>query len=693
MKKIAIIALLLISASASAQHNEWKTIKKTAVDKELPRSEFITYTKKDSALTFNFDNSSYYASLDGKWRFKMFDSREAVPSAVREKGYNFGSWATINVPGSWELQGMGEATYADGAYAFDARNGKMPADNKVGVYSTDFIVPFDWTDKDLFIRVDGCKGGCYVYINGEKAGYSEDAGSTAEFNITNYVIRGKNVVTIEEIATSTGSYLECHRGWRTTGIEGSVYVYAQPRIRIRDLLVRTTLDPTYNNGLLQASVLLKTQLLNAHSVTVHFDLYTAKGNLVGNGFKNINISSRKEDTVSFTVSIDRVKKWSAEDPYLYTMLVRIQRDGRYTEYLATKVGFRESRVAAGELLINGQPVVLRGTNYAAHNPQTGKVVSSEQTLRDLQTMKQYGINAIHTIAGPQSRHVYNIADSLGIYVIEGANLNSKGSGKDLSRGRTLANNPEWLTAHTDRVAAMYEQRKTHPSVVGWSMGYDAGNGYNMYKAYQTVKSREDTRPVMYADAERQWNTDIIFTEDASAAADHRPVILSATTADPTMWEAIISGNHTSQGGFIDTWADPSFTRSGRYTTIDDQGTAKAAANGKIASKSLVTSDGTPTERLKALGQIFGDIVIKSVDLSTGEVKLQNNMYFTNLEKYIVKFYIMSADKVVKSGEASLSVGPRQTETVTIPFSGGRGTSLRLEFYDENKLITTAEAAI
>lgn len=511
----------------------WKDIQTVAVNKEYPRTAFMTYDNRDQALTGEYENSPYYKLLNGTWNFYYADTYKDLPANIEQPDANI-AWKEIKVPGNWEVQGYGVAIYTNHGYEFKPRNPQppqLPEANPVGVYQRDIEIPADWDGRDIFLRLEGAKSGVYVYVNGQEVGYSEDSKNPAEFLINNYLKPGKNSLVIKIFRWSTGSYLECQDFWRMSGIERDVFLFSQPKTHIKDFNVMSTLDDTYKNGIFKLDVDVTNHTAGNKEVTVAYELLDAAKKVVAEGNTPCPVTADGQKSISFEATLSNVKTWTSEHPNLYRLLISLKDGEKTSEIIPYTVGFRRFEIKPTDqiaengkpyicLFINGQPIKLKGVNIHEHNPETGHYVPEELMRKDFTLMKQNNINSVRLCHYPQDRKFYELCDEYGIYVYDEANIESHGMYYNLSRGGTLGNHPEWLKPHMDRTINMYERNKNHPSVAIWSLGNEAGNGYNFYQAYLWLKEREVkgmNRPVNYERALWEWNTDMYVPQYPSAA--------------------------------------------------------------------------------------------------------------------------------------------------------------------------------
>ena len=680
----------------------WQDIQVVAVNKEKPRSSFMSYADRETALTSRFEKSPYYSLLNGTWKFFFVDSYKDLPQNITDPSVNTSSWDDITVPGNWEVQGHGVAIYTNHGYEFKPKNPQpplLPEANPVGVYRRDIEIPANWDNRDIYLHIGGAKSGLYVYLNGKEVGYSEDSKNPAEFLINKYLQPGKNVLTLKIFRWSTGSYLECQDFWRMSGIERDVFLWSQPKASIQDFRVVSTLDDTYTNGIFKLAVDLKNHTQETKNLNVGYELLDAKGNLMASEANDIWVSPASPQTASFEYDLKNVAPWSAEHPNLYKLLMTIKEDGKVIEVVPFNVGFRRFEMKqidqAAEngkpytvLLFNGQPVKFKGVNIHAHNPETGHYVTEELMRKDFELMKQNNINAVRLCHYPQDRKFYELCDEYGLYVYDEANIESHGMYYSLKKGGTLGNNPEWLIPHMDRTMNMYERNKNYPSVTFWSLGNEAGNGYNFYQTYLYLKDKEINsmnRPVNYERALWEWNTDMYvpqypsaeWLEEIGRKGSDRPVAPSEYShamgnSSGNLWDQwkAIYKYPNLQGGFIWDWVDQGILekdKNGReyYTYGGDYG-VNAPSDGNFLCNGIVNPDRTPHPAMAEVKYAHQNIGFEAIDLANGLFRVTNRFYFTNLKKYMVHYSVTANNKVVRSGKVSLDIEPQASKEFTVP---------------------------
>ena len=683
----------------------WQDIQTVSVNKEAPRSAFMTYSDKATALSLAYEKSPYYQLLNGTWKFYFVNSYKELPANITDPSISTDSWNDIQVPGNWERQGFGVAIYTNHGYEFKPRNPQpplLPEENPVGVYRRDIEIPSDWDGRDIYLHIGGAKSGTYVYVNGQEVGYSEDSKNPAEFLINKYLKPGKNVLTLKIFRWSTGSYLECQDFWRVSGIERDVYLWSQPKTAIQDFRVISTLDDTYKTGIFKLAIDLKNHEEKAKNLTISYELIDNTGKTIATECKNLWVSPAVNSTASFETTIPDVATWTAEIPNLYKMVMTIKEGDKTVEVVPYHVGFRrfemkQTKELAGNgkpytvFLVNGQPVKFKGVNIHEHNPETGHYVPVELMRKDFELMKKHNINSVRLCHYPQDRKFYELCDEYGLYVYDEANIESHGMYYSLSKGGTLGNNPEWLKPHMDRTINMYERNKNYPSVTFWSLGNEAGNGYNFYQTYLYIKNKEKdgmNRPVNYERALWEWNTDMYvpqypgasWFEEIGKKGSDRPVVPSeyahamgnSTGSLLDQWNAIYKYPNL-QGGYIWDWVDQGFLEkdaNGRpyYTYGGDYG-VNAPSDGNFLCNGIVGPDRTPHPAMAEVKYVYQDVAITAKDLANGTFEVFNRYYFKNLKDYMITYTIMANGKAVRHGKVSLDIAPQTSKELQVNIAG------------------------
>ncbi|MDR1517790.1 MAG: DUF4981 domain-containing protein [Dysgonamonadaceae bacterium] len=700
-----------ISGAVFAQNASkpyWQDIQTVAVNKELPRTEFMTFDNGKDALDKKFEENRYYHSLNGTWKFYFVESYKQLPENITDADISTAEWKDITVPGNWEVQGFGLPIYVNHGYEFQEKASNsmpkmpppyLPEANPVGVYRRDIEIPSDWAGREIFLHIGGAKSGVYVYVNGKEVGYSEDSKNPAEFLLNDYLKSGKNVLTLKIFRWTTSSYLECQDFFRISGIERDVYLWSQPKTFVRDFNVKSSLDEAYENGVFRLETELKNADKGAANLEVSYELLDVAKKSVAKESQFLTLAAGEAKSVSFAKTIDSPLKWTAETPNLYTLLITTSKDGKILEAIPYSVGFRRIEIkpciaqdgrTQSLFLFNGQPIKLKGVNIHEHNPKTGHYVPEELMRKDFSLMKQHNINTVRLSHYPQSRRFYELCDEYGLYVYDEANIESHGMYYDLKKGGSLGNNPEWLIPHINRVVNMFLRNKNHPSVTIWSLGNEAGNGYNFYQAYLELKKLDKNlmaRPVCYERAQWEWNSDMFVPQYPSAAwleqmgknGSDRPVVPSEYSHAMgnsngninLQWLAIYKYDNL-QGGYIWDWVDQGID------TVDENGRHFWAyggdfgkdmpSDGNFVCNGLVNPDRAPHPALREVKYAHQNFAFEALDLAQGKFKASNRFYFSDSENYTFRYSIEANGKKIGGNTLSLNLKPQTSSEFSIPVS-------------------------
>ncbi|MBR6345968.1 MAG: DUF4981 domain-containing protein [Bacteroidales bacterium] len=681
--KRALAVLLTAAATATlyAQTPWWQDTQTTSIGAETQRTEIIFHPTKEDALGKGFRASVNYQDLNGTWDFKYFDDYRNIPAEsfsdgeAMERFTSKLSWDSIRVPGNWEVQGFGVPIYTNHAYDFCPRNPEppqLPEAFPAGIYHKKFTLPEAWKDRQVYLNLCGTKSGTYVYVNGALAGYHEDSKDLARYNISGLVRDGENELTLMMMRYSTGSYLECQDFWRISGIERDVYLSSEKTDTGFDFSVISTLDENLEKGL------FKLRMKSDAPTEVYYELIDKDGSVLSDAVFEFN--GRMATTID---TIPSPRKWSAETPELYTLLLRV--NGEFARF---HVGFRrfEIKEVPGSdgrpvkvYMVNGQPVKFKGVNLHEHNPLTGHYVDKAMMLKDLTLMKEANINAVRTSHYPQPREFYELCDSVGIYVWDEANIESHGM---YYGERSLAKKAEWQKKHIDRTLNMYRRTSNYPCVTMLSLGNEAGNGVNFHETYRILKALEKNgmnRAVTYERAEDEWNSDFRCPMYVSAGwfrnqgekYSRRPVVPveyahamgNSTGAFDLMWDEINSYVNT-QGGFIWDWVDQGLKDERGWTYGGDYG-ENAPSDGNFNLNGIVDPDRRPHPGYFAVKKAHQDIAVSPVEPLKGCFSVFNRFYFKSLENYILRYRVERDGKIVKKGKAALSAAPQSSEQVKV----------------------------
>ena len=483
------------------QIREWEDPRFVERNKEPAHATLIPYSNEEEALAGG--DSPWVKSLNGDWKFKLVDRPENAPEGFSAPDFADEQWDTIPVPSNWQLQGYDKPIYTNIKYPFPADPPRVPEENPTGLYRLNFTLPEEWEGREIFIHFGGVDSAFYLWVNGTEVGYSQGSRLPAEFDITPYLQPGNNLLAVQVMRWSSGTYLEDQDMWWLSGIFRDVYLFATPKLHIRDFAVQTPLDETYTDGTLQVRVKLRNYGETDHGpATVELKLYDADRKPVfqQSVAKSVEQVPRwQEEVLDIAEPVSQPRLWSAEDPYLYTLVLLLKdSQGKVIEAERVRVGFRQVDIKDGKILINGRPVLFKGVDRHEHDERRGKAITEETMIADIKLMKQFNFNAVRTSHYPNQPRWYELCDEYGLYVIDEADIECHGL---VNHGPNYkiepANDPDWLTAIMDRGIRMVERDKNHPCIFMWSMGNEAGLGPNFEALAAWIHANEPTRPVHY----------------------------------------------------------------------------------------------------------------------------------------------------------------------------------------------------
>ncbi len=648
LKRYTWFAVILFTSTMNGGAQGFKPPFQNSENTLPATSNTISYPNLNSALENSAENPRII-DLSGAWSIKFFDKQADADKHTLD---NPNSWEdSVKLPSVWAMSNYTPAVYSDTAYPFlrhKPQTGRfpMPANYKTALYIKQTTIPFDFMDKKIYLTVGGGSSKITLFVNGKKVGFSTDSRVAAQYDITDFVQRGINTIALKVEQYSGASWVEDQCGWRTSGINRNIYIYAQPKIRIRDMINRTTLNTDRTTGLLSSALLLKTELLNHHTVTVYYELRDTNGKIIRKEEKNVTLGMRNEDTVRFNSTIRDVELWNPEIPKLYTIIYSVKREGRFTEFATKKIGFREIEIKKQKLLLNGVAPKFKGINLAEFDPHTIAVLDKQKVLIELQAMKKLGVNAIRTDGYPLPPFFYDMTDSIGFMVVNVANLSTAGLENNINKGKSLANDPNWKNIYTDRIISAYELTKNHTSVIGLALGQLAGNGYNMYQARLELRRRNPKLVVFYDNHSGwEWNTDVVTpmypTIEDIEKINHQiysqPIIPAKVKVDYRYWT-----NKKTQGAFIDRWLSGSITNSyiREFVHIDNNYSQETTPSGTLPQYGAV-------DQKKFIAELFSNLYVEITDHQRGVISITNQMDYKNLENTVGRY------RIIKNGRAGM----------------------------------------
>jgi beta-galactosidase len=670
---------------------DWENPEVFNINREDPHASLISFPDEQSALEGIKENSPDYLSLDGTWKFNWVKSPNERPFWFFKDDYDTRNWKNIEVPSNWQMKGYDVPIYVNISYPFKKDPPNIAHDfNPVGSYKRSFKVSSEWKDKEVFIQFGAVSSAFYVWVNEQLVGYSEDSKVPAEFNITKYLRSGKNSLAVEVYRWCDGSYLEDQDFWRLSGIQRTVFLHARPKTFISDFFAAGDLENNYNDGLLKIEASLKGN--SGNDLVVEASLYDETIKIFTES-KDAKLSAGKT-VINFSKKIPGIKKWSAEKPNLYTLVLSLKnKDGSSLESVSAKIGFRKVEIVNSQLLVNGVAIRIKGTNMHEHNEITGHVIDEATVLKDIRVMKSNNINAVRTSHYPQQEFWYEMCDKYGLYLVDEADIESHGIGYD--KDITLADKPEWEAAHINRMQRMVERDKNHPSVIFWSMGNEAGDGNTFLKGYKWIKGRDATRPVQYERAEKSTNTTERHTDIwcpmyppkeyleayAKDEKNNRPLIMceyahamgNSTGNLQDYWD-IIEKYPKLQGGFIWDWVDQGLLKTNEngekyWAYGGDYGEEGIPSDGNFNINGLVWPDRTGHPGLAEVNKVYQNIGFESVDLKNGMVKIKNKYDFTDLSEFIFEWEVVCDGVAIQSGKIPVpAIKPKADLLIKVPLN-------------------------
>lgn len=710
---------------------EWESPERLALNKEQPHAIFYSFSDVTTARKVLPENSAYWVSLNGDWKFNWASDPDKRPKDFYRTDYDVNGWDNIPVPSNWNIYGVqkdgtlkyGTPIYVNQPVIFqhkvavdDWRGGVMRTPpthwttfkdrNEVGSYRRDFTVPEGWDGREIFINFDGVDSFFYLWINGKYVGFSKNSRNLASFNITPYLVKGKNVVAAEVYRSSDGSFLEAQDMFRLPGIFRTVALTSVPKVYVRDWVVTPDLNATFDEGTLS----IKADIRNAdkkeakgYSMVYSLyanKLYSDENTLVASGAATATINPvGKDEIISCQAVLTQKapKLWSAEKPYRYTLVGELKdKKGRTIEVISTYVGFRKVEIkdtpaAADEFglagryyYINGKTAKLKGVNRHESNPGVGHAITREMMEKEVMLMKRANINHVRNSHYPDDPYWYYLCDKYGIYLEDEANLESH----EYYYGKASLSHPvEWESAHVARVMEMAHSTVNHPSIVIWSLGNEAGPGKNFVTAYNALKAFDLSRPVQYernndiVDMGSNQYPSIAWTREAVKGkydikypfhiSEYAHSMGNACGNLVDYWDAIESTNFFC-GGAIWDWVDQSmynYTPDGKRYLAYGGDFGDTPNDGQFVMNGIVFGDLEPKPQYYEVKKVYQHIGVKALDVEKGSFEIFNKYYFKDLSDYQVRWSLYENGIEVKDGLLAIGqVAPRSRVTVQVPYN-------------------------
>ena len=684
MKKLSLLLLASIAAfSLSAQtFTEWQDPNVNEINRATMRSTFKIFDSAEKAEGAYCDKCNpYRLSLNGTWKFNWVENADQRPTDFFTAGYNDKAWANMEVPGMWELNGYGDPIYVNVGYAWRGNFANNPPyvpneQNHVGSYRRTFEVPADWSGRDIMLHIGAVTSNVYVWVNGKFVGYSEDSHLDTAFDITKFVkVGGENLIALQIFRWCDGSYLEDQDLWRLSGIARDVELVARAKSRMNDMMVTPSLDGEYKNGALAVNM-----QFSATAKSADLKLVDMQGKTVAE-----QKAAVVKGAASCTFEVENPAKWSAEAPNLYKLIVSVSDGKNITETYAQRVGFRTSEIKNGQLLVNGQPILIKGANRHEVDPLKGFVISRERMIQDIQLMKQFNVNAVRTCHYPDSPEWYDLCDEYGIYVLDEANVESHGMGYG---EKTLAKNELFAKPHLERSQRMVLRDKNHASIIIWSLGNEAGMGPNFEACYRWIKQFDPSRPVHYEQGMHTEFSDIMCP--MYATYDWCEKYVTNSPKKPLIQCEYAHAMGNSMGGFKEYWdlirKYPHY-QGGFIWDFVDQGLTQYEADGKVSfyyggdfnnydatdnsfnNNGFIAADRTPQAQAYEVRRQYQSIWTTPVDLKAGKVEVYNENFFICLKDYTLAWELVQDGVATKAGRIdNLDVAPQSRKQIALGYT-------------------------
>ncbi len=706
-KHLLMAALLGCTVGASAAEEkaaeklvptftEWHDLQVNEVNRLKLHTNYFAYENETLALAGQMDKSANFISLHGAWKFNWVKDADKRPTDFFKTDLDDSAWKTMNIPANWEMNGFGVPEYVNTGFAwrghFDQKPPAVPVkDNNVGSYRRIINIPDSWDGKQVIAHFGSVTSNIYLYVNGQYVGYAEDAKVAAEFDITPYLKKGDNLIAFQTFRWCDGSWCEDQDFWRLSGVARDSYLYARDAaVHLTNIKITPDLQNGYEDGVVQIYAEVKGQPVIEYKLLNHNGIEIIKS--------DANFKKRVNGTAQFTIK--NVKKWSAEDPYLYTLVATVKdQKGNIVEVVPQKVGFRKVEIVNSQLLVNGQPVLIKGADRHEMDPDGGYVVSRERMIQDIKIMKRLNINAVRTCHYPDDPVWYDLCDEYGLYVTAEANQESHGFGYG---NDAEAKKPEFAKQILERNQHNVEMYFNHPSVIVWSLGNETVNGDNFIAAYKWIKEQDKSRPVQFEQAGRTGeNTDIFcpmyYSHDGCDKYSKddkftRPLIQceynhtmgNSSGGLKEYWD-MVRKYPKFQGGYIWDFVDQALHRNPvkpmsvkdnltyaqynkiKYTYGGDYNDYDPSDN-NFNCNGVIGPDRQLNPHAYEVAYEYQNIWAEAVDLQAGKISVYNEHFFRNLANYQLVWTLLQDGKAVQNGTVDkLDVAPQQKTTLTLPY--------------------------
>jgi beta-galactosidase/beta-glucuronidase len=678
---------------------DWENPEQVAVNREAAHATLTPYATLRQALRHDPAASPFRRSLNGLWKFRLAPNPDAAGTAFAAPDFNDRIWDEVEVPGCWQLQGYDKPIYTNVTMPFTDKPPRIPQqDNPTGLYRTRFTVPQAWRGRRIRLVLGSVDSCAHLWVNGTPAGYTTDSRLPAAFDLTGLLRPGTNILALRVYRWSVNSFLEDQDMWWLSGLPREVYLEAVPDPHIRDFFARPDLDIASGNGRLRVTATVENCRPMAPRPRVEMQLFNERGRaLLRQPISGEAAWGRKDPGdpawrhVELEAAVPRPNPWSAETPHLYTLVLTLRDPaGKALEHVSCRIGFRKIEIRGGQLLVNGQPVLLLGVNRHEHEDRRGKAVTLASMLADIRLMKQNNINAVRTCHYPNDERWYDLCDQFGIYLVDEANLETHGTFPVIER------DDRWTAQYMARGQRMVQRDKNHPSVILWSLGNESGYCAKHDAMAGWIRKFDPSRPIHYERCiTADWpasGTDIICPMYPSPLPDlvHRHGLLTMMHAHPDRptimceyahamgnscgglkeyWD-VITRHPRLQGGFIWEWLDHGLIQK------DPDGREHWAYGGDFGDQpndrnfcvdGMVWPDRTPHPCVEEYKRLIQPVKVESDDPAAGRITVTNRYFFLNLSCLEAAWELAADGRVIQSGRLGrLDLAPRCSRTMTLP---------------------------
>lgn len=684
-KFIVLIILLFVVAHYSQVqeqklHNDHTVF---AINKLNPHADFFSYASLENASQNVIHNSNNFLSLNGKWKFHWVKSPKDRARNFHKFDIDDSKWDFINVPSNWEVEGYGHPIYLDERYPFTTKWPNAPEDyNPVGTYRHKFTIPSDWKDGNTILHFAAAKSAMYLYINEKFIGYSQGSKTPAEFDIAPYLSEGENLLAIQMYRWSDASYLESQDMLRMSGIEREVYLYYNPKTSIVDFGIIADLDSTYSDGIFSLNTIVQNFSNKDEFRKLKISLFDQSREIFSSS-KIFKVEENDSIEISVSETIKRIKSWSAETPNLYKLTIELidENDSKNNQFIQKKIGFRNIKIFNNQLLVNGQPIYIKGVDRHETDPFAGHVISKERMHQDIKLMKQNNINAVRSSHYPNHPYWYDLCDKFGLYVIDEANIESHPLA--IYDSTQIGNEMSWLPAHLDRIKRMYYRDRNHPSIIIWSLGNEAGHGKIFEETYKWLKQNDRTRPVQYEPAILEHYTDIFCPmypkpEQLIEYAENNPTkpsimieychAMGNSVGNLQDYWDIIEKYQVLQGGFIWDWVDQSLEykdeNGNPYLAYGHDYHPDLPTDGNFLNNGLVDPYRNPHPHLNEVKKVYQPFSIE-FDNRTTELTIKNKNFFAYLNDVRLKWTTLENGIQFHTDSIDINIPPQELKTYNL----------------------------